>query len=59
MTMTGHLPWLPKYVLHEFSFKSLEEQSNGQSQKWGFICGLKTGQLQNSELADSSMEVPK
>ena len=36
MTMTGHFPWSPRYVLHEFLFKSHEEQSNGESWKGGF-----------------------
>jgi len=60
MTITKHFPWPPKYVLHEFLFKSHEKQSNGKTWKRGFcaLSKLVYFETQLLELVESSMKVP-
>jgi len=60
MTVMEQFPWLPKYVLDEFIFKSHEKQSNGKSWKRGFcaLSKLVCFKTQLLEMVESSMEVP-
>jgi len=50
MTKKEHFPRPPEYVLHEFSFKSHEKQSNGKTWKKGILHALETSTLQNEPL---------
>jgi len=56
MTMTEHFPCPPKYVFHDFLFKSHEEQSNGQSWKRGF-CALYYSALETGRVIHAGAEM--